>query len=466
MILRITDGVTTVNLTGGTSSFYLAEAYAPGTPELSVVEATAEAVRDGGEVTAVTRRNVVETVTLAVVASAFSTVQAAIRGLEVLLQQAQHRQSTRKGAAVYVEYRAADSGDVYRSELLYGRVELDGATGAEGWIAGSALRCMVLWQRRYYWEGPRAELALQNTSVGSKTTGGVTVYNHSDGATGHNNWVDIAAGDVGGVIPTPAEIALYNSFNSASRTSRAFIANNVYSAPTLFTHILEAEDASSIVGGAAATADANSSNGYRQTFAWAGNTETNMGYWPLSGTFLDRAKGARFRLLARVTGASSGVRISARVLLVGLTTVAETPEVALSSGLNDLGILQLPPWLTGQTGLYELGLYLYGRLTGGATVTLDYVQLTPLDGYRQLRPRGYGAAFTTTIVDDGIENALYVQWGAAGKSGHYVGNGAPLQLFPTVAQRLYFLFTNDTGGTDIARTHSVRVYYRPRRLTI
>ena len=75
MILRITDGTTTVNLTGGTNSFYLAENYAPVTPELSVIEAVAQAVRDGGDVTAGTRRNVVETVTLAVVASAFSTVQ-------------------------------------------------------------------------------------------------------------------------------------------------------------------------------------------------------------------------------------------------------------------------------------------------------------------------------------------------------------------------------------------------------
>jgi hypothetical protein len=466
LILRITDGTTTINLTGGTSSFYLAESYAPGTPELSVIEAMAQAVRDGGEVMAVTRRNVVETVVLAVVASAFSTVQTALRGLEILLQQAQHRQSTGKGDAVYVEYRAADSGDVYRSELLYGRLETEAEMTSAAWIAASAVRCVVMWQRRYYWEGPRTELALQNTSVGSKATGGVTIYNHSDSTAGHDNWVDVAAGDVGGVLPSPAEMSLYNSYNSATRTSRAYMANNVFSSPATFEHILEGEAADYAAGSAAATANADSSNGYYQAATWASSPTTRAFEWALSSTFLGRARGARFRMSARVVSASTGVRMTARVLLASLTTVAETPEVTLASGLNDLGIIQLPPWLTGQTGLYELSLALYGRLTGGATINLDYVQLTPLDGYRMLVPRGYGAAYQTTIVDDGITRALYVTWGASGKSGHYVGHGSPLSVFPTVAQRLYFLFTNTSGGADIARTHTVRAYYRPRLLTV
>lgn len=466
MILRITDGTTTINLTGGTNSFYLAESYAPGTPELSVIEAAAQAVRDGGEVTAVTLRNVVETVALAVVASAFSTVQTAIRGLETLLQQAQHRQSTGKGAQVWVEYRAADSGDVYRSELLYGRLDPDREMTSEAWIAASAVRVTVMWQRRYFWEGARTELALDNTSTASKATGGVTIYNHSDSTAGHDNWVDIAAGDVGGVLPAPAEISLYNSYNSATRTYKAYIANNIFSSPATFTPILEGEDASYVAGGAAATANADSSNGYYQAATWAGDTESKALEWALDSTFLGRALGNRFRMLARVVSTSTGVRVGAKVLLVGLTTVAETPEVTITAGLNDLGIIQLPPWLTGQTGLYELTLALYGRLTGGATLTLDYVQLTPLDGYRMLVPRGYGAAYQTTLVDDGITRALYVTWGAGGKTGHYVGHGEPLALRPTVAQRLCFLFSNSLGGADIARTHTVRVYYRPRLLTI
>lgn len=466
MILRITDGTTTVNLTGGTSSFYLAESYAPATPELSVIEAMAQAVRDGGDVTAVTRRNVVETVTLAVVASAFSTVQTALRGLETLLQQALHRQSTGKGAQVWVEYRAADSGDVYRSELLYGRLEPDPEMTAAAWIAASAVRCVVTWQRRFFWEGARTELALDNTSTASKTTGGVTIYNHHDSTSGHDNYVDIAAGDVGGVLPSPAEISLYNSYNDAARTWRVYIANNVFASPATFTHILEAEDCTYVAGGAAATASASSSNGYYQAATWAGDGETLVLRWDLSAAFLATAKGNRFRVLGRVaSGTSSGLRAQLKTLL-SVTTIAETPEVAVSDGLVDFGIVQLPPYLIGETSLYALTFELRGRRTGGATLNLDYLQFTPLDSYRALIPRGYGAAYTTTIVDNGIAGSLYVQWGGSGKSGHYVAHGSPVMLWPSVAQRLYFLCTNSSGGPDIARTHTVRAYYRPRLLTI
>jgi len=465
MILRITDGTTTVNLTGGTNSFYLAENYAPVTPELSVIEAVAQAVRDGGDVTAGTRRNVVETVTLAVVASAFSTVQTALRGLETLLQQALHRQNTGKGAQVWVEYRAADSGDVYRSELLYGRLDPDSETGSEAWIATGALRCMVIWQRRFYWEGARTELALDNTSTGSKTTGGITVYNHDDAGSGHDNYVDIAAGDVGGVLPTPLELSFYNSYNSATRTWQVHVANNVFASPTTFTHILEAEDCNYVAGSAAATANADSSGGYYQVATWGGDTETLALRWDLSAAFLATAKGNRFRVLGRVVGASTGLRACIKTLL-SVTTIAETPEVAVSTGLIDFGIVQLPPYLTGETDLYALTLSMYGRLTGGATLTLDYLQFTPLDSYRVLVPRGYGAAYMTTIVDNGITGSLYVDWAGSGKTGHYIAHGSPVMLHPSVAQRLYFLCTNSSSGTDIMRTHTVRAYYRPRLLTI
>ncbi|MBN2393483.1 MAG: hypothetical protein JXR84_22310 [Anaerolineae bacterium] len=465
MILRITDGTTTINLNGGTNSFYLSESYAPVAPELSVIEARAQAVRDGGDVTAVTQRNVVETVTLAVAATAFSTVQTALRGLETLLYQAQHRQSTGKGAQVWVEYRAADSGDVYRSELLYGRVEPDPETGSATWIAASALRCTVMWQRRFYWEGARTELALDNTSTPSKATGGVTIYNHDDAGSGHDNYVDIAAGDVSGVLPAPAEISLYNSYNSATRTYDVHIANNIFASPTTLTHILEAENCSYVAGSAAATVNADSSNGYYQTATWAASIETTAFDWNLSAAFLATTKGNRFRVLGRVVGATSNLRARLKILL-SLTTIAETAEVDVADGLVDFGIVQLPPYLTGETDLYALTFRLSGRCAGGATFILDYLQFTPLDSYRVLVPRGYGVAYTTTLVDNGITGALYVDCAGSGKTGLYIAHGSPVMLWPSVAQRLYFLCKNSSGAPDIVRTHTVRVYYRPRLLTI
>jgi hypothetical protein len=152
-----------------------------------------------------------------------------------------------------------------------------------------------------------------------------------------------------------------------------------------------------------------------------------------------------------------------------LTSVAEAAEVTLGSNyIQDLGVLQLPPWLRGETGLYPVDLILYARREGGSgSFSLDFIQLTPLDSYRVLTPRGYGAAYGVTVVDDSIMNSLYTMgWDSSYKTGHYMHRGEPIMLWPARDQRLYILGTSDVSGSAVERTYSVRVYYRPRRLTL
>lgn len=462
MILRVTDGTTTIYLNGGTSSIYLAENYAPVAPELTTTEFV-DTLRDGGEVTHVRYANVVESVTVSVAASTFATVQAAVQALETLFAQAHHRAKTGKGAAVYVEYRAADSGTVYRSELLHARMEPDRETASEGWIADSALRYVIAWQRRFYWEGERTELALENGN-GGPTTGGLTIQNTTDAT--HFNYVELDGTAIGGVLPTPLEVRLYNSYNSATRASLVYVAENVFSAPTAFSHILEGEDADYVAGSAAATTSAISSNGEYQRATWAGDGFTRVFSWDLSTTVLGYTQGFWFRLLARVISVSSDARVKLRVTFATVTAVVETVDVALDDTIiQNLGVIQLPPWLAGETSLYTVRLDVYAQRTGGGTIDLDFVQVTALDGYRELRPSGYGTPYLSTLVDDGIGGSLYVLYGSS-KAGYYVLRGTQINAFPGKDARLYFLADSHSGEFDIARTHSVRVYYRPRRLTV
>lgn len=463
MILRLTDGTTTINLTGGTNYFYLAENYAPVTPEPEIAEVLSQ-MRDGGEITSVLQRNVSESVVLAAVAAAFATIQTAVNSIETLLLQAAQRRNTGKGAVVYVEYRPGDSGTIYRSELLYGRLAPDQEMSSTAWAAAGALRVTLAWQRRFYWEGSETELALDNGTIGSKVTGGVTVYNHDD--SGHDNWVDIAAGDIAGVLPSPLEIRMYNSYNVSARDYALAVAGNTFAAPATLSHILEGENATDIAGGAAATVAANSSNGYYQVASWGSSTESKIMEWTLNAAYLAKTQGFSFRLLARVVAASAGLRLKPKVLF-SLTPLWEGAEVAVgTSEWLDLGVVRLPPWLAGQTNLYDISLALYGKLSGGASISLDFVQVTPLDGYRYLASRGYGAAYLTTLVDDGIENLLYVDWGGAGLIGNFVAQGQRVHAWPGRALRLYFLAVNSSGNMDIDRTHTVRVYYRPRVLSV
>ncbi len=236
-------------------------------------------------------------------------------------------------------------------------------------------------------------------------------------------------------------------------------------------HILEGEGADYVNGGASAlpaTPDTGTySGGQYQPVSWTGDTLTRAIAWELDTTMLSAYAGGWFRIWARFTSSPSGVRITPRSRFL-LTTVAEAQEVLLtSSTLQDLGVLQLPPWLRGETGLYPIELALYARRTGGGSFNLDFLQLTPLDSYRLLLPRGYGTPYQTTVQDDGMANALYVtQSGGLYKTGHYLSQGLPIRLYPGQDQRIYFLQTNSSGGAEVARTLSVRTYYRPRRLTL
>lgn len=467
MILRITDGTTTIDLAGGTSSITLEEDYVPRPPEVSETEFTAESLYDGGELVAATRRNVAESVPVALVGSSRAALVTAINSIETLFEQARVRQERGVGARVYVEYRKADSGDVYRSEILQGTVEPAQDTAGEMWWAAGAARAFVAWKRRFYWEGPEAALTLTN-SHGSGS-GGITVYNHDD--SGHDNYVAIAAGAVGGVIPAPAKLSITNSYNVASRLYNVYVGHNVWSNPATLTHILEGEAAAYAAGGAD-VASATCSGGYYKSVTWSGDSLTQANRWVLSTSLLNACAGGWFRLLGRFTYTDATVKLTPKITFPSgtpLTVVGEAPEVTLSNSytLQDLGVLQIPPWLRGETDLYPVDLTLYGRRTGGGTFYLDFLQLTPLDGYRVLIPRGYGAAYGITLVDDGPAASVYTTgWGSSYKTGHYIPTGQPVMLFPGKAQRLYLLGTHSSGGSEIERTYTVSVSYRPRRLTL
>jgi len=470
IVLRLTDGTTTVNLHGGAQAINLAEPYAPVAPDIETAEAVSM-LRDGGVVTAALQRNVTESCVVAITGSSYTTVQTALHSVELLLAQAVQRSNTGKGPQVWVEYAAESSGGVYRSELLYGRAQVDRETATEGWIADSALRVVIGWQRRFYWEGNLIQLSLKNTAYAVKTAGGIVIYNHSDG--GHDNWVDIVGTDIAGVLPTPLMIKIYNSYNVAARTYKVYAAGNTFAAPTTLAHILEGEAAATVAGSAAPTADATSSAGYYQTATWAGSTETAALTWTLNAAYMAATQGYRFRLLARVfSTASSGLRVRPKLLFAGLTALwtgaytTITYPLSSTSTIQDLGVVQLPPWLEGRTDLYEITLGLYGIRTGGATLDLDFVQVTPLDGYRYFYPQGYGLPYLSFLVDDGPAGQVYVDYGATGKAGYYNVQGQVINAYPGRDLRLYFLASNDYGSMTIARTHVILVYYRPRVLSV
>ena len=161
MILRLTDGTTTINLTGG-SAIRLAGPYMPLAPK--------------GE------GDVSESVEVTITGTDTAAVEAQVRALESLLCQAREYQRSKVADRVWVEFRWGGSGTVYRSELKDGRIEPDRKTGTAAHRADAAIQALVAWQRVPYWEGAQETLKLANDYAYVVGTSGLGVYNHNDPA--------------------------------------------------------------------------------------------------------------------------------------------------------------------------------------------------------------------------------------------------------------------------------------------
>jgi hypothetical protein len=135
--------------------------------------------------------------------------------------------------------------------------------------------------------------------------------------------------------------------------------------------------------------------------------------------------------------------------------------------IRDLVTLRLPPWLLGQTYLSALTMTLTGQQNAFSSVNvdLDFLQITPLDGWRMLECAGYGIVQNDRLLDDGINEVAYIDNGVGiGKAGYLIGYGTPIALYPNKDQKLYLLMHSWQYNTaEIDRTVSVKLYYRPRR---
>lgn len=393
---------------------------------------------------------------------------ATIQAVQAAFAQAWLRKKKRIGDRVYLQL-TPQGGSLQRTEITPGSLvkHNENVLGYE-WIA-SAVTGFLTVTRRPWWERASAELALDNGSGGGPATGGVTVYNHDDGGAGHDNWVAIAGSAITGAVPGPVELRLTNTQN-VNRAYSVHVAHNVLSDPANLTHILEAESASTITSGAT-NAVATASNGSYVTSTVGSGAESRYFQWTLSTALLNAAAGNRFRVLARFHTAPSASLKARLKVAFELTTLWEgqqfIPNAGVGNFFQDLGIVRLPPALVGTGTLYPLYLDLYYELSGGGSVSLDFLALLPLDGYRKLEPRGYGLAYNARLVDDMIEGYVYTDgWATSGKTPHYLGFGDPIRLWPGRDQRLYFYADKNTGVPDIDQTWSVRAYYRPRVLTI
>lgn len=417
--LSITDGTTTVSLS--TSGVFLTQ-YAPSAPSV-----TGAPNYDYETVT--------ETIEMTPYASSTSTLQAVVNGIDRLLEAARRRQESNSEPRVYLQLQVDGESDTYRSEILYGRLELqENALAVWG---NYQVPARLYITRRPYWEGPRTELSISSSSS-SAGTGGKPITNTV------NNWIQIANTQVGGVLLTPVELQLTNNGGSGVGYRNFYIGTNATSGTTL-TH---------------------SYSGGSVSLSLVSGIYTGQITVALSAAQMALTKGKPFRILARFTTQTASVYCKPILKDVNnLMTLVEGDEQYMplaSAGTKwvDFGTLPLPPGGY-STAWTDTNLNFYFRAASAASLTIDVARLLPMDSYQYIVQRGFTVGAGGVMTFDNIEG-LYHQ---AGQSIYSVRTEKPLMIFPNVTQRINIMF-DEGASSDTAKTLSVQAFYRKRRLTI
>lgn len=419
-VLSITDNTTTVSLT--TSGVFLTQ-YTPAAPNI-----TGAPNYDYEPVT--------ETIELMPYAGNTSALQAVVNGIDWLLEKARLRQENVSEPQVYLQLQVDGESDTYRSEILYGRLELqDGAMAVWG---NYQIPARLHITRRPYWEGPRTELSI-STSGNSAGTGGKPITNTAA------NWIQIASAQVGGVLPTPIELALTNNGASGVGYSNFYMGVNATSSPSTFT---------------------NSYSGGSTTLSLVSGIYTGQITVAISAAQMALTRGKPFKIFARFTTQTASVYCKPILRDVNnLMPLVEGDEVYMplsSAGTRwiDFGSLPLPPGGY-STAWTDTNLNFYFRSSSAASITINVARLLAMDSYQYIVQRGFTVGSGSVMTFDNIEYLFHQQ----GQSIYSVRTEKPLMIFPNTTQRVNIMF-DEGSSSDTAKTLSVQAYYRKRRLTI
>lgn len=461
-VMTLTDDTTTFSLTSGSDCRLLD--YEPRTPDISPQEAESLIV-DGGEILDAHISNVTESGRYEILGESVEDLQTNIRTVERLFLQARERQKRKGGAdRVYVTLEMDSEGLTWRSEILFGYLTL-AENAFEEW-ANFKVEVVITWMRRFYWEGEEGYVTLRDP-VTDTNVSEVEIANQHNGS--NRNYVQVVGSSLGGSLPAACRIEFENAAGTSVGWNNVYIGHGIWCDALNFDHMLEGED--NETGGGTDTSSATSSGGYYHALTWTGaTTYSAVKYsYTLSGTQLGYANGSYFRLLARFASSPNATTYVRVEITLGALSLFRSQEVKLKGyGIEDLGVIQLPPSLSDLSALTlaDLSLYIYARDTVSGSLSIDYIQLTPLDGWRQWSVIGTSFPDGSKIYDDGLLGIAYTDDAAEGVAGNIITKGQPILLWPGRNQRLYILFDEDNGGAPITRLSGVRIAYRPRRLTL
>lgn len=402
MLLRITDGTTTVTLhddASTPSAGLVGVRYFPRDPGSSdTVTETADVVFNGVTETVIGTLNVVER----------------------LLRAASETDT-------YMEY-SRNGLNVHRSPIFGGRVawseeranrQIYGAGNTSGEVA-------VIWARANYWE-----------LVAEQNIGSFTIRN---GNTSPYNVIDLLP--VTGNLPSPVTVKIYNN-NGLELDARNFYLNiDSFAGMTGTEHLF---------------------GGYNGS--WSGAVTHHVLMWliALSSTFLSKNAGKAVQVIAAYSLLSTGIYLRASLYRSrdGLyVPIQHGNEHYVIGRLNNLGTLTMPKDAT--AGI-ALAITVYSTSAGSGT--LSFAHLAPADGAGWLDLGGYGWKSAESVVEEGLHQQAYVESGSL-RLNLVSRSGGPLLIWPGRNNRLHLLFDEGLGAYHSTREATLIVTHRPRRSTV
>lgn len=391
-----------------------------------------------------------------------SQVQAEVAAIQKILQAAVDFSGVTGGGAlysslnktVYLKYRTDGTETYYRSELVKVSYSITPETIEILNFDCGGVFYNIDFTRKNWWEGAETQVQLSTTTT-SATTNAVTVYNPYNGSGNVENYAQIDSAQVTGDLPTPTRIEMTNTYADASLLQFVWIGQN-YTNPTTLNTILPIAGSTS-----------------SETIIVPSGVETTLANWTLEDALISAAAGRYYKFMpAFTTGLLGNQNYRYRIKFTAGILFWQSSYTKLDSsydiGIRDLFTVAIPPALAGLASLegFDLALSVYQETGFTRAITIDYAQLLPVDGYQYVYSRG--TAQNERIVLDGFDKMNYQDNGSGLLKLPYITTGGmPIMLQPGRTQRLYFMqHTNVGSGHYVAETLAVKVYIRPRRLTV
>ncbi len=388
-----------------------------------------------------------------------ATIRATVASIEMLLQAAIRRQETGMGPRVFVTF-APLSETAYRSEVFEGRVVWSTDPGLRRLgDTNPTVRVDVIWTRAPGWDGDETQASCSANGQSASTSARTITNNPANG-----NWVQMAAAQVTGDMPTPMRLELTNTSGGAQAYRKLFIHVNAFSDPANLVHYLQGE---AVVSGGTPTVDGTSSGGNMLAITVVPTPATYQ--WTLPAADMQRTKGRRARIVARLARNDAACYVQPKILDGAGAQVLWTgdeitvPLTSTDDTLQDFGIVPLPPGGYGATyAAHRLGL----AFRGASQLSLDVMQLTMVDAFARYDLNSVSVANGATLQLDDIEGLHYISASSVWTS-LATSFGGPLLLQPNTLQRIHVLYEiAAVAGVPIAGTFGAKVFYRPRRLTV